>query len=301
MIYDRPYMQDEFRPRQPPVLKWILLGTIGIFILQNIFELWFRQNPFLSQFFRNYFYLSPEHIANGYVWTLVTYAFFHSTREALPLHLLANMLIVFFIGRIILPVLGARRFTELYFGAAVVGGIVWLVAAYLAGNTIPVIGASGAAMGLLVCFACMYPNKPITILLFFIIPVTLKPKYIAFGLLAFDLFGFLFSELPGTGVTHTAHSAHLGGMLTGFLFYRFVHARPEPYRSSSGTNMELPAWFKKKSRRSEPTNYSVNITNRQNLKKEVDRILDKINSEGFGSLSEEEKRILDRAKDLLSR
>jgi hypothetical protein len=45
----------------------------------------------------------------------------------------------------------------------------------------------------------------------------------------------------------------------------------------------------------------VNLTNRNDLRVEVDRILDKINSEGFGALTPEEKRLLDEARDLLSR
>ena len=45
----------------------------------------------------------------------------------------------------------------------------------------------------------------------------------------------------------------------------------------------------------------MNITNRDDLRAEVDRILDKINSQGFGALTDEEKRVLDEARDLLSR
>jgi len=293
-------MQDEFRPRQPPVLKWIIIGTIAVFVLQNIFELWFRQTPALAGFFYRFFALSPDALSSGYIWTLISYAFLHHTGGGLPLHLLVNMLVVFFIGRILLPEIGSRRFTQLYFGAAFMGGAIWLAVNALTGGGM-VIGASGAAMGLLICFACIHPNRHITLLLFFVIPVTLKPKYIAFFFLAFDLFGFLFSELPGTNVAHTAHSAHLGGMLAGFLFYRYMVARPEPYASREAL-VEPPSWFKKKTRvKKTAGNFSVNLTDRRVLKQEVDRILDKINSEGFGALSDEEKKVLDRAKDLLSR
>jgi len=45
----------------------------------------------------------------------------------------------------------------------------------------------------------------------------------------------------------------------------------------------------------------VNLTNRDDLRAEVDRILDKINSQGFGALTADEKRVLDEARDLLSR
>jgi len=47
--------------------------------------------------------------------------------------------------------------------------------------------------------------------------------------------------------------------------------------------------------------FKVNIGTRENLRAEVDRILDKINSKGFGALTAEEKRLLDEARDLLSR
>ena len=50
-----------------------------------------------------------------------------------------------------------------------------------------------------------------------------------------------------------------------------------------------------------PANYKVNLTTRGDLRAEVDRILDKINSSGFGALTAEEKRVLDEARDLMSR
>jgi hypothetical protein len=45
----------------------------------------------------------------------------------------------------------------------------------------------------------------------------------------------------------------------------------------------------------------VNLTEREHLKLEVDRILDKINSKGFGSLTPEERKTLDEARDMLSK
>jgi hypothetical protein len=50
-----------------------------------------------------------------------------------------------------------------------------------------------------------------------------------------------------------------------------------------------------------PAAYQVNLGSREDLRAEVDRILDKINSQGFGALTADEKRLLDEAKDLLSR
>lgn len=293
MIYDRPYMREDFSPRQVPILKWILLSTIAVFVLQNIFGLWFQQTPALSLFFTRFFALSPEALSSGFIWTIVSYAFLHGS----VLHILGNMLLVFFIGRELVPILGARRFGQLYFSAAAVGGLAWLVVRILIGGG-PLVGASAAGLALLTVFACLYPNKPITLLLYFIIPITIKPKYLAYIAVGVSLFGLFFFELPGATGSQTAHSAHLGGILTGWLFFRYVLSQPA--KASPRPSVELPNWFKK-SRPSKADKFSVNIVNRKVLQEEVDRILDKINSRGFGALSEEEKKILDRARDLLSK
>lgn len=295
MIYDRPYMQDDFRPRQAPVLKWILLSTIAIFVLQTIFSLWFRQIPVLSGFFLNFFALSTAHLQQGFLWTLVTYAFLHGSL----FHILGNMLLVFFIGRELVPLLGAKRFTQLYFASAFIGALFWLVVDFVTPPGV-LVGASASGLALLTLFACIYPNKPITVLIYFVIPVTIKPKYLAYIALAVSLVGLLFFELPQAEGSRVAHSAHLGGMLTGWLFFQYVFGKPEKVRSRP--TVEAPSWFRKKAGAKKSSGkFAVNITNRQVLKKEVDRILDKINSQGFGSLSEEEKKVLDRARDLLSK
>jgi hypothetical protein len=72
------------------------------------------------------------------------------------------------------------------------------------------------------------------------------------------------------------------------------------FGGSSGASIELPRWFRRRKKDGAPR-FQVNLTNRNDLRVEVDRILDKINSEGFGALTQEEKRLLDEARDLLSR
>ena len=47
--------------------------------------------------------------------------------------------------------------------------------------------------------------------------------------------------------------------------------------------------------------YAVDFSNQHSLQAEVDRILDKINENGFGSLTQDEKNTLDKAKGLLNR
>ena len=70
----------------------------------------------------------------------------------------------------------------------------------------------------------------------------------------------------------------------------------------SSVGIELPRWLRRRQKTAASTpRFQVNLTSRDDLRAEVDRILDKINSEGFGALTDEEKRLLDEARDLLSR
>ncbi|HQU09585.1 MAG TPA: rhomboid family intramembrane serine protease, partial [Opitutales bacterium] len=108
-----------------------------------------------------------------------------------------------------------------------------------------------------------------------------------------DGLGFLFAEITGVA-DGIAHSAHLGGMLAGYLYYRFAL---DPNRGI----LALPAWLKPRTAKKiiqNPT-YQVNVRDRVAMRQEVDRILDKINAHGFGALSEAEKNLLAEAKDLL--
>jgi hypothetical protein len=88
-------------------------------------------------------------------------------------------------------------------------------------------------------------------------------------------------------------------MLAAYGYYR-IAGRVNPFGRAWGADIELPRWFRLRKKAAAPR-FQVNLTNRTDLRAEVDRILDKINSEGFGALNEEEKRLLDEARDLLGR
>lgn len=101
-----------------------------------------------------------------------------------------------------------------------------------------------------------------------------------------------------------ASSAHLGGMLTGLLYYRFVH-NASWFNPEDRPDVELPRWIKRAKKSAPLATFDVNLppppSSREDIRAEVDRILDKINSQGFAALTAEEKRVLDEAKDVLSR
>ena len=311
LLYDRSYMRAQEPPptKHASAVKILLIATIGAFVLQQIINISFpgpgnRPNPF----FRNWLELNIQNFEELKVWTIVSYAFLHAPITNAPtihatnnlIHILGNMLGLFFIGRIIELLIGRQQFFVLYFSGAVIGGITYLF--FHLNDASSVIGASAAVSALLAFFCMHYPEQPVTFLLFFIIPMTIKPKWLFWGFLGVSTYLLLFSEIQGTN--RVAHSAHLGGFLTGVVYYRYIYSRRSGSKSTfRQPGIELPNWFKRRKKTKSQISYQVNrpTQNRIELQREVDRILDKINKSGFSSLNDTEKEILDKAKKLLTR
>lgn len=301
MLYDRAYMKKPFessdaRPMKRSIVFQLILINVGFFILQNVLHILF---PFTS-FIENTFAFSSAHFFEGKLWTLLSYSFLHSYPGLL--HILTNMLGLYFIGRAIEPILGSRPFLTLYLVSGIVGALLYFSFHFdPSGRGGILVGASAAVSGILAFFCLIKPEERITLLLFFILPISIKPKWLLRAYAVISL-GLLFTEeLYGTG--NLAHSAHLGGLLAGFLYYQFFYReRPSLFRSFQEPSIELPKWFKKQKKQGVHTDYSVNYSaaNAQ-LKSEVNRILDKINLHGFASLSEDEKSTLEKAKALFDR
>lgn len=277
-------------PRVTPALKALLIANGVVFFLQSVALYWFQ-----SQVFLNLFALSGANVSKGFVWTLVSYSFLHAN----VWHLLLNMLLLYFMGSIVEEVEGSKRFLYVYFLGTTIGGLLWLL--FHSAMPHQLMGASAASLGLLIYFCLYQPDRPITLLLFFVIPVTLKPRWVMWAVIALDLFGFLFQEM-GQGSSF-ANSAHLGGMLAGFICYRVFQGDSTVSFGGIGAGASAN-WIKRKtSKVFSKTTFRINMgaKAKEDLSQEVDRILDKINDHGFGALSEEEKRILDQARDNLKK
>lgn len=287
-------MRDGYEKRRTSILTWLLSSIAAAFVVQVVFA---RSFPIGLEWLVG---LSPSGLKAGHVWTLVTYGFLHSTDNLLQV--IVYLLVIYFAGREILPILGGRRFIAFYAASLVAGGAFWLALHWRHPDLL--MGASAAVSALVILYACFFPNRETTLLLFFFLPVTLKPRYIAYALIAIDLCGLVFYEMLGAVPPfYAAHSAHLGGMAAGWIYFRYLHDSNWSF-APARSEIELPRWMKQrgaaKAASAAPAT-SVNIGDRGNLRAEVDRILDKINSDGFGSLSADEKRVLDEARDLISR
>lgn len=286
-MYSRDYMTTDTEDRAKQTLTWLIGANLVVFVLQQIFD---RENGpgFVSQFFA----FQTDSLGKGLLWTPITYSFLHGDF----IHILFNMLMLFFFGRVALQTLGQKRFLQLYFSAVLLGGFFWFGASFMSGAP-AVVGASAAVSALIIFFVCLNPDGQIS--LFAVIPV--RARYLAYGLIVIAVIGFFAQEISKTSTSKLAHSAHLGGMLAGYLFFKYIYL-VNPHDKSGAISLSFARFFKKKQTAKSTAGYTyrVNVSKEtRDLKGEVDRILDKINSKGFGSLSTREKEILDEARDLL--
>jgi membrane associated rhomboid family serine protease len=298
MLSDRPYMRGDYPREKTSVLVWLICGIVAGFILQIIISAVGLDG---RQSLLNEFSLSIQGLKAGHIWTLFTHSFLHDQHYLF--HLVVNLLGLYFLGRELLPTLGARRFVGLYSGAILAGALMWTLVHWRLGGEY--YGATAGVDALLIVFASFYPHRRLDFLLFFVFPISLKPKHIAWALVGFDLFGLFVYEMrnaPSPFQFTFANSAHLGGMLAGWIYFRYFHDIPWQAAAPQADN-EMPRRIKRGAKNAAPAlpAFQIDTSNPSDVRAEVDRILDKINSHGFHTLTAEEKRLLDDAKDLLSR
>lgn len=183
-------------------VKWLIWANVVVFLLQWIF-------PTLTYVLG----LQPTAVMRHFaLWQPVTYMFLHAD----VMHILFNMLVLWMMGVELERLWGTKFFVRFYFVTGIGAGIITVLFALLPFSfatqlqSAVVIGASGAIYGLLVAYAYYYPDRPI--LMFFLFPI--PAKYFVMILAAIT---FLLSTAGGGRV---AQSAHLGGLLVGYLYLK---------------------------------------------------------------------------------
>jgi hypothetical protein len=164
-----------------------------------------------------------------------------------------------------------------------------------------VMGASAGVFGLIAAFATSAPEQPITLLVFYVIPVTFKAKWI----LAFEgilsLAGLL-SPGMGGGI---AHGAHLGGMLTGIAFVKWAgwfEGFGERFRpGTSSRPARAPGGLYPQRALRRPPKSSQELPSAEFISREVDPILEKISAQGIHSLTPRERQILEAARTKMAK
>ena len=182
--------------------------------------------------------LSRPGVLAGKLWQFLTYLFFHGSWP----HLLLNWLIIYLIGGRVLHMLGVKAFTTIFFGGAVGGGLLHVVLfpVYPLGEGVtpphlPLVGASGGMMALLMAFVGLSPDSRMW-------PLMVSGRNLGRGLMMATLILFLLTpgmRIPGLKVVgewmagrggmapvfQISHICHLGGGLVG-MFYVYRLLRP---------------------------------------------------------------------------
>ncbi len=257
----------------------ILIITIGLFVLEVLVD----PRPLDTHHvgpLAKWLGLSRDDVLHGMIWQPVTYMFLHGGF----MHLLMNMLGLLFLGRELEDRLGSKRFLQIYLGCGLLGGLVGLL---LSGSTGRVcVGASGAVFGIIGAFAALFPHRQITLLLFFVFPVTTSARTLA---IVFGVGSLLMLRIGGGDV---AHAAHLAGGIAGYLYGRHIAGDVQygPGGQSGWSLSSFRAWLRRR-------RYTVVSDSPQEPLDwdDVDAVLDKIRLQGVNSLTRKEKELLDRA------
>jgi len=310
MLEDRDYMRQPddhgsgWRPGGRPRWSWTVVFLIAyavVFVAEQLFpnNILFQGRHILTkdgvEIIPGYLPLSVEGIAHGYVWQLLTYQFMHSGW----LHILGNSWVIYVFGREVESILGGRKFLALMISSGILGGVfqvfvafVWpqYFGAHMEGFRFfsgEVVGASACAFGLVAAYAMFFPERELTMLLLFIIPVHMRAKTLLIGSAVLAVTGFAFPNVIMPGV---AHAAHLGGMAMGWFFVRKILQG-----DWSRLGGALRPAEKRRSSQLKTTSADENPESGYS-EEQVNAILDKISAQGIQSLSRREREILESAR-----
>jgi hypothetical protein len=140
-------------------------------------------------------------------------------------------------------------------------------------------------MGVLTAYAVMFPNRELTLLLFFILPVRMRARTLALGFAAISIFNGVLGSPD-----RVAHFAHLGGMLVGFLYMKI-----------DWRHLSVGKFIRNLKSKSKMNVHRKDEDEIERLRHLVDQVLDKANDVGMENLSREEKVFLKKASKILKK
>ena len=287
-LYDAPES-----PRMTRAVQWLLALNIGVYFLQLTL---FGQDAVYSALA-----LDPSRFPGNW-WTVATYMFVHAWLA----HLAFNMFTLWMFGPRLEQEWGTRSFVQFYLWCGLGGAIAHLLFAQHSA----VIGASGAISGVLVAYALRWPDEEVY--LFGVIPM--RSRWLVLAMLGMNI---IFALSPGSRIDWTAH---VGGMAFGWIFLKlysvgginrvrgWVSAVPD---ESEDMPRAVPRSRSPLRDRARSVDEVVERSNavvlregkplqhvpRQETPKEyaarVNRVLDKISQHGIGSLTRDERRLLE--------
>ena len=264
------------------IIVWMIICFIVPFIL-NTFLFLFNISPYSII---DLFQVSPS-ISELFFkpWSLITYGFFHADLW----HLLGNMIILYFSGRVVLDLFGKEKFLKIFLIGLLFGSLTYLISYNLfpvfKGLKPPMIGASAGAMAVFVFLAAYMPHYSFRLVLF-----DVKILYIAIFFIIVDVIQIPFGNSGG-------HLAHLGGAAWGYFYNSQLSKGKDSGDWLINFINYLKYFFNKRTKVRKvykKKNYKKN-SNQSIDQKKIDVILDKISKSGYDSLTKSEKETLFKA------
>lgn len=228
-------------------------------------------------------------------WTIITYAFAHSLPDIF--HILFNMLVFYWFGRLFIEYLGNDKLIALYVLGAITGGVVYLMVYNLVpyfmerSDFLGMVGASAAVFAIVTGAAVLQPNY--TFFLLFLGPIRIK--YIA-------AFYIIMSFLGSVGTNAGGNIAHLGGALIGFIYIKqlqvgvdwggWITSTLDWIKSLFEPRPKVKVTYRKNEPKQKTRTSSKSMPGTKASQEEIDAILDKISERGYESLSADEKEKL---------
>jgi len=257
----------QWRQRQRVVLLTLICVNLGVFLAQIIVDAY--QPGFVSA----YLGLSDAGVRQAYAWQFVSAMFLHDG----PWHLIGNMLILYVLGRDLEAILGQRHFLYLYLAGSVAGELGHL---FLMPSQSVLFAASGGVAAVLVAYATILPGLELTAMMFFMVPIRLKAKHLAYAAFALAIVLICFDRAP-----LVSHSAYLGGCMAGWFYSHLL---------GFGRPSLLQRYLRQ--RQTDADRYEQ-MTSEQLITEEIDPLLEKISRCGLGGLTRKERRNLAKARD----
>ncbi|PCJ65250.1 MAG: hypothetical protein COA58_10345 [Bacteroidetes bacterium] len=269
-------------------IRQIIMINLAVFIFTILVSAVATVYAFEGKDLLKYFYL-PSHGGTLLMrpWTIITNIFFHEGFS----HIFWNMLILFFLGRILEDFMSSRNIWRIFLFGGIAGSLLFVISY----NVFPIfseavsqatlLGASGGVTAIVVATGVFLPRYQIRPFGLF----NIELRWIALFFVFRDLYSFPSGENLG------GMFAHLGGALFGALFILNLQGK-----------INLPSfnWDRLKPRRARKVVYYEKDSKKKKTEKktkpnqqEIDAILDKISHSGYDSLSKAEKEILFKASE----
>jgi membrane associated rhomboid family serine protease len=208
----------------PPFTYWIkriIIACVAIYFLQVVLG---AVSPSVLGYLFSFGSLIPAYVLHGFIWQIITYSFLHAG----VMHVLINMLMLWMFGAQEEMDWGSKKFLEFYLFCIAGAALTTIAVAYSPIRGVspltPTIGASGGVYGVLMAFGMLYGDREIFM---FPLPFMMKAKYmvaIMIGLVIIATFQ------PSQG--GIANFAHLGGLLFGFIYVKFMPRKGLTYGAS---------------------------------------------------------------------